>query len=188
MTKRCVGLRLFLPGRRLSWLIEFSLSLVEDGRSSSCPSLCFLLEFIPRNHVPLPITRSCLPFSFKQRFNPWALSLSTETLHTTLTQSALNVTSPLSNDWGSCLLFIGSGQLETHLGPSSADLTLQSLSSASIPNSTTLRSVPEQPALNCLFCLCTVNRSRSLTRFLYHDRPISDSSRTYSPSHGDPSL
>lgn len=124
-----------LPGRRLSWLIEFSLSRVEDGRSSSCPSLCFLLEFIPCNHVPRPTSHHtfmsvCL---FKQRFSPWALPLLTETLHTTLTQSALDVTSPLSNDWRSCLLYIGSGQLETHLGPSSADLTLQSLSSASIP-------------------------------------------------------
>jgi hypothetical protein len=62
--KRCVGLRLrlrlSLPGRRLSWLIEFSWSRLEYGRSSSCHSLCFLLEFIPCNHVPLPITRSCL--------------------------------------------------------------------------------------------------------------------------------
>lgn len=135
MTKRCVGLRLRLRlsllGRRLSWLIEFSLSRVEGGRSSSCHSLCFLLEFIPCNHVPLPIIRSCL---LKQRFSLWALPLSTETLHTS-TQSALDVTSPLSNDWRFCLLFIGSGQLETHIGPSSADLTLQSLSFATIPNS-----------------------------------------------------
>ncbi|KAF4969449.1 hypothetical protein FSARC_3307 [Fusarium sarcochroum] len=93
-------------------------------------------SFLPFEFIPCSQFPSHHITSSKRRFSPETLQLST--------QSARDVTSPPPTIGDVTCFSRGSGQLETHIGFSSADLTLQSLARL---NSTTI-SVPESLIAN----------------------------------------